>query len=231
MKKFFLLALISLFVVSCGPSINPAFQKRINDSFGRHSTQSYSGTAKFVKPMSWAAGQWVLHGTINKDKRTISKTSILGQEGGGWVIENYSLNESEETVIQMCISGMDRMTASGDPDDMDIIWIKMKDKDGKISQIDGVALSFTKGMYKKMLPSMNVNVNGEDGGMVSVPGGTFSNTLKFTTEVSFWGSKHTSQTWCHADVPINGLVKSVSTEDNIEMELLDFGTTGAKSSL
>jgi hypothetical protein len=231
MKKLLLFAVISILVVSCGPSINPVFQKRINDLYGKHSSQSYSGTAKFVKPMPWAEGQWVIYGTTNNNKKTISKISILGQEQGGWILENYSLTETEETVMQMCISGMDKMTSSRNPDDIDIIWIKIRDKDGKVSKLEGMMLSFTKGMYKKMLPSMNIDVSGEDGGTITVPGGTFNNTLKFRTEVSFWGSKHTSDTWCHESVPINGLVKSISSEDNLVMELLDFGMTGATSNL
>jgi len=220
--------LIVAFIVSCGPSVNPALQKKISDIFNKKSSSSFNATGKFIRPMPYTIGQWVLIGTVSDGKKFVSKTSIVGKEGDGWIIETYSINESDESISQICVSGMEKLAKSGNIDDLDILWVQTKDKNGKVSKIEGPVLSMMKGFYKKGLANMNVNVEGTmDGGTVSVPAGTFNGTAKVSSEASFLGSTVKSTGWFHSDVPINGMVKSISDDGKYSSELLDFGTSGA----
>lgn len=234
MKKFtpliLLILITSFFISSCGPSANPVLQKKITDFSAKSSGGSFSDKGKFIKPMALSVGQWVMYYTQSEKSKSVSKTSIVGKEGEGWIIENYSLTETEEATTQICISGMDKVSTSGNMDDIDILWVKTQ-KDGKIETIEGPVLSLMKGFYKKGLTNLGINTSvSSDGGSITVPAGTFSNTIKVKSEMSFLGSTHTSEGYLHPDVPINGLVKSVSSEDNFSTVLVDFGKTGAQKS-
>jgi hypothetical protein len=234
MKKstflFLLVFIISIFISACGPSANPILQKKIADFSTKSSGNSFSDKGKFIKPMALSVGQWVMYYSQSKDSKSISKTSIVGKEGDGWIIENYSLNESEEATSQICISGMEKIATSGNMDDIEILWVKIL-KDGKVQTIDGPVLSLTKSFYKKGLSNLGLNTSvSTNGGSVTVPAGTFANTIKVKSETSFLGSTYTSEGYLHPDVPINGLVKSVSSEENFSMVLVDFGKTGAQKS-
>jgi hypothetical protein len=69
-----------------------------------------------------------------------------------------------------------------------------------------------------------------DGGKVHVSAGNFNGSTKTSSEVSFLGKKYISDIWLHPSVPINGMVKSVNKNEDMKIELLDFGLSGAKRS-
>jgi hypothetical protein len=222
---------MALILVGCGPSINPALQQKVNNFYGKNSSKSYSMTGNFVKPMPLKVGQWVLQGNTNDGKRSINKISIVGQEQGGWIFEFYTLTESSETWNQMLIKGIDKANETGNFDDIDIVWVKIKDNDGNVSNVDGMVLSLSKGMYKDLLSSMNFKLSsGANGGSLTVPAGTFNGTFKTKSEVSVLGRKYTTDGWYHSDVPINALVKAVSEDGKTITELLDFGLSGSTPS-
>jgi hypothetical protein len=231
MKKHFILLALLLLIISCGPSVNPALQQKITGYLSKSTDKIYKASSNFLKPMPYAIGQWVMHATTSEDKRSITKTSIVGKEQGGWIIETYSLNEYEETTAQMLITGLEQAAELHSLDYIEILWIKVKDKDGNIQNYESLALSLTKGLYKKALSGFDFDISSRlEGNTIVVPAGTFNGTYKITTDVPFLGKTIRSTGWYHSDVPINGLVKSISEEDNITMELLDFGTSGATRS-
>ena len=230
MKKLFLILLVGMIAVSCGPSVNPTYQKMINDMYVKKGNKNIADGGKFVSVMPYQVGQWVLMSNTSGDKKSISKTSIVGKEGNAWIIETYSLTDTEEGIMQICISGLDKMMKSGNMDDIELEWVKMK-KDKEIQTIDGIALSFAKSFYKKGLTNLAVKVDGmASAGSVTVPAGTFGGVFKSTAEVEIFGSTYKSIGYYHKDVPINGTVKCVAEDNSYTTELLDFGLSGAKAS-
>lgn len=230
MKKLFLILFVGIIAVSCGPSVNPTYQKMINDMQIKKGNKNVADAGKFVSVMPYQVGQWVLMANKSGDKKSISKTSIVGKEGNSWIIETYSLTETEEGIMQIRISGLDKMMKSGNLDDIELEWVKIK-KDKEIQTIDGIALSFAKGFYKKSLANMAVKTEGmSSAGSVTVPAGTFGGVSKISTEVEIFGSTYKSTGYYHKDVPINGTVKCVADDNSYTTELLDFGLTGAKAS-
>ncbi len=220
--------LLSLMLISCGASIDPALQSKLNTFFLTKTSKSFNASGSFLKPMPYTVGQYVVHAMTDGENKSVSKTSIVGKEQNGWIIETYSLTNKTETTTQMLITGLERVVETGNVDDLDIVWVKMKDKNGKIQTIEGPVLSITKGLYRKGLMSFNVKVNASsNGGNVSVPAGNFIGTIKTRTELSFFGQTHVADGWYHPSVPINGLVKSVSEDGKTVVELLDFDTQGA----
>lgn len=229
--KYLAIILLSIFLVSCGPSINPVLQQKINNFYGNSSSKSFTMSGNFSKPMPMKVGQWVLQGSNNEGKKSVNKISIVGQEQGGWIFEFYSLTDSEESWNQMLIKGLESANETNNMDEIDIVWVKIKDKDGNISTVDGMVLSLSKGLYKQSLSSLNLKlIAGANGGSVTVPAGTFNGTYKAKSEVTVLGRKFTSDAWYHSDVPINGMVKAISEDGKIHTELLDFGLTGAARS-
>jgi hypothetical protein len=232
MIKYTILGLFALALIlnSCGPSVNPAYQQKIGTFYGKSLDKTYPSSAKFSRPMSLAVGQWVLWGLSSDGKRSISKSSIVGKEGDGWIIEAYSLSDYDESTIQYLVRGIEKVSEKGNIDDIEMVWMKIRDKDGNITTQEGVALTFSKGFYKKALEHFAVNITGSDGGTVKVPAGNFPGTTKYRSEVTFFGTYYESDGWYHSEVPISGMIKSVSTDNKITMELLDFGKTGATKS-
>jgi len=215
----------------CAPKADPVMVGKVNALFGAKSTATYKGSGKF-KPVPYAVGQFVTHGnTENTGKRSVSRTAIIGKERNGWIIETYSINESSESCSQMLVVGLDTMQSVQDFENLDILWVKMKDENGQIQTIEGPPLMMAKGFYKSALKSFNMSAltnqgSGED---ITVPAGTFTNTFNADAEVSIMGMTFRSKSWFCDKVPVNGMVKSVTDDGKVTTELLSFGNSGAKS--
>ena len=182
---------------------------------------------KFTKPMKWAAGQYVVTGTIDDgEKVSITKFLVVGKESGGWIFETITTSKKKEvTGMQMLIKGFDQAVAKNDASQISIVWIKMLQKDGKVDKIEGDGIM----LYNMMLKSTwnNLIIAGENltpGGAVAVPAGTFSGTTKIHTKVKVVFSTIEGDSYMHPEVPVNGVVKSVSGDT--VTELIDFGFNG-----
>lgn len=181
---------------------------------------------KFTKPMKWAAGQYVVMGTIDDgEKISITKSLVVGKEAGGWILETITTNKKKEvTGMQMLLKGIDLAVAKNDASQISIVWIKLMQKDGKIDKIEGDGVV----IYNLTLKSVfnNLIIGGENytsGGAVTVPAGTFAGTTKVHTKVKMIFTIE-GDSYLHPDVPVNGVVRSTS-KDTVT-ELLDFGFNG-----
>ncbi len=224
MKKLINLFILTLFIMSCGHSVNPQLKTKIDSYYG-DTIANFKASQKITGHINYVVGQYVIYGITDKDgNRSISKTSIVGKSKGGWVFEFYTLNNRQENIVQMLIIGLEKAAKSGKPEDVNIQWIKTKDEKGKIQMVDGKMLSMYKSMYRNNISSITYKTGAyENGGSVKVPAGNFASTYKIYTESKFLGKTYKSNTWTHSAVPINRVVKS-ATDDVSTMELLKFGT-------
>ena len=197
------------------------------------SAKNYGAIRRFTQPMPLAVGQYIVHGTTDDDgERSVSRTSIVGRDSGGWVYEFHSITGSEETLSQICIRGIEKARTSGNADDIEILWVKTKGEDGQVQKIEGPMLYMVRAMYKGAISNLNTKIDIQtSGGPVTVPAGTFAGTISAKAEVSILGRTFKSSAWYHSAVPINGLVKSVTDNNSNTIELLDFGARGATSQL
>jgi len=198
------------------------------DSNWSQTGKSYPA-AQFTKPMPWAAGQYVVTGaTMNGSHKSVSRTLLVRQEQGGWVIETSTTSANgEEKVTQMLITGFEQAMATGDTSGLDLVWIKTLKKGGGVTTMQGAQLGFLKGMYKSAYEGLVMKTSGvADGGAIQVPAGSFAGTSTIKATVKVLMSTVESQVWLNPAVPVNGVVKSMTTDGKTVVELLSFGFDG-----
>lgn len=228
MFRKIVLAIMFLGVTACAGIMSkedPVLVSKIDSYYSNAVSKSYKDSGLF-SPQEFAVGQYVVAGLTDKDGRSISKMSIVGQEQGGWIIEQYSLTPTSEATVQMLVTGFEAGINGGEIDGMEFLWVKTKDEGQPVQTIDGAMLKMMRGFYKPMLNNIAVKTTGyTQDDTVIAPAGEFKSTSKISGESTFFGKTYRSTSWCHPAVPINGVVKMV--HDNGSMELLEFGNSGA----
>lgn len=225
MKKVAVAAVLAALV-----GLSGAFaQSKALDALWTTSPKTYPAAGKFQTPMAWAPGQYVVVGQLAKGKRdSVTKTLVVRREAGGWVIENSSVDKAgKESVMQMCLGNYDAAMKAGDGSMIELVWIKTLEKDGSVSTTEGPALAMMKTMmkstYEKMVVSLSEYV---EGGAVQVPAGSFSGTNVVKAKTKVMGFNIETESWFHPAVPVNGMVKSRTTDDKSFSELISFGFDG-----
>ncbi|MGQ9843887.1 MAG: hypothetical protein ACUVRK_10020 [Spirochaetota bacterium] len=73
-------------------------------------------------------GQYAILGQSDSDgKQSVTKMAIVGREQGGFILESYTVSEKDEDIMQMLVVGLEKVATSGNVDDLEILWIKVKD--------------------------------------------------------------------------------------------------------
>ncbi len=199
------------------------------DSYWKPGVASYSAAGQFSKPMPWAPGQYVVVGNTTSGKHDSVSTSLLvSHEKDAWVIETVSIDKKgQQTVGQMMLAGMDQAMATGDTSKIELVWMKTMDKDGKVTQNEGPALAIFKTMMKSSWEKLVVNLSAfTNGGSVQVPAGSFADTAFQKSKTKVMGFNVEMESWYHSGVPVNGVVKSRSSDGKTLSELLAFGFDG-----
>jgi hypothetical protein len=144
----------------------------------------------------------------------------------------WMMSEDNVMVSEMHVKGFEKAATTGDVDDLDFVKVRLKAGEGsQVTTIDGFVLKMARGAYKDQMKGwFNQQASFSSGGSVTVPAGTFEGTTKSESEVTFQGDTTEGTAWMHPDIPIYGMVKN-ENEDGYTMVLLDFGTTGATSSM
>ncbi|MBN1500317.1 MAG: hypothetical protein JW982_09180 [Spirochaetes bacterium] len=227
MKKLSLIAVIilGLAVVSCSSA-----SKKPSPLEGqwqqKNKTIAYK---KFSKAGKWTPGQYVVTGNYNKGKKdSISKTTVVRKEKNGWVIETISTSKDGKiTGSQMLISGYENAVKTGDGSKISLVWIKTMGEDGKVNMMEGESLAvynvMMKSTYEGLVIKANSYVKAE---AVSVPAGNFQGSTKITSSVKILFKTYKATTYLHPDVPVNGVIKTVSEDGEVLSELLDYGFDG-----
>lgn len=191
--------------------------------------KNYPADKTFTRPAKWAAGQYVITGTKTRGKaESVSRTLIVGKEQGGWIIETGETDrKGKQSVTQMLVFGYDEAAKADAVPELRIGWMKMKDEKGQIQTIEGEQLAFFNMFAKSTLDRMVVKVASfTDGGAVTVPAGTFAGTNYSKSSVKVLGMTVESECWYNGAVPVNGIVKTQTTDGKTVTELLSFGFDG-----
>lgn len=186
------------------------------------------GASQAVKGADWKVGQWVVYKQLeDKQLKSVMKMALIAHDGDVWTMEIDSYSDRGDQAMQMKIKGLEKLAAGGSNDQVEIVGLKVKEKNGQVQELPAEMMGMFGGMYKKAIPDMKVSSSGfEDGGALTVPAGTFAKTWKITSESEYNGKKFKGTAWVHSAVPINKTVKSVAEDGKYVTELVDFGDSG-----
>ena len=117
------------------------------------------------------------------------------------------------------------------PATMEVRAVKMKDRQGHVTEFTGPMMQLMKSMWQGSVNMLVVAWQGQPQEDADAAAGHFSGCFKARTDASFgtWHSASTS--WSHPAVPISGLVRSQGIDHPYTMELVAFGDGGATSEL
>jgi hypothetical protein len=232
MKKpgvFLVMVLLGGVLSACGPSIDSAAKVDIDKRIAAMvpSGAAFSSPAG-LSPKPVVVGQWTQHKMVSeKGQPSLLTYKIVGQEGDSYWVEVANEGYYGKTVTKILLSMGDR----SNPSTMQIHAVKMKDKNGRVTVLEGPMIQLMRSMYQSSVNMLVVSWQGLPQENVNVTAGVFAACFKAMTDAS-WGVWRSSATsWMHPGVPISGLVKSVGISQPTTMELVGFGESGATSEI
>jgi hypothetical protein len=184
---------------------------------------------KTPKVLDLAVGQWTRHTITESNGNRSSLTyKVIAKEGGAYWLEVVTGAPNAGAVIQILLELKERYK----PENSQILAARVKMPKGFVKDIRGPMLDASKEAYKKALRQVFVpDLAAMQKETVTVPAGKFEQCYRHTETTSFAGMEVSSTLWQHPAVPITALVKSVSVDGGTTVELVAFGTVGARSSM
>lgn len=193
-----------------------------------------AGSALDSSAVSLQPGQWAVYRSLEDGQvKAVLKMALVGKSGDAWIYEFASYSEKDANVLQEAVKGMEDVVRTGNADKAQVIWVKVKDEQGRVETLDGAMLGMGGDAYKNMLTTGAIRNSGAAvaDGPVTVPAGTFSATWRVDTPVAHGRSSENGTAWVSTLVPLWHMVKAVSANGKTVLELVDFGTTGYRSAL
>jgi hypothetical protein len=179
-------------------------------------------------------GEWAVYRSLEGGQvKSVIKMAMVGKAADAWIYEFVSYTDKEVNVMQEAVKGMEDVVRTGNSDKAEIVWVKVRDSEGKVEMLTGATLGLMGNSYKSVLGANAARNPGAavSGGSVTVPAGTFAATWKTESRVSRGASSEAGSAWVSTVVPLWHMVKAVSDNGKTVMELVDFGTSGYKSML
>jgi hypothetical protein len=109
--------------------------------------------------------------------------------------------------------------------------MKQKADDGGVNEFPAPVLGLMKSLWAPLIESLVLDWQDKPQELTEAPAGTFEACYKVQGSVSFAGKTWTSVGWSHPAVPITGSVKGRGVDNPSQIDLVEFGTSGAKSEL
>jgi hypothetical protein len=213
----------------CGPSINKAAKADIDYRIGA----MVPSDAVFPMPAApgpkpLAKGQWTLYKVTSEKGQPwlLTYKIVSDDEGGAFWVEVANESYYGKTVNKLLLAMGDR----SNPATMEIRAVKMKDKQGKVTELDAPTLARMRPLFAPSMSMLAVSWQGLPQESVNVVAGNFTSCFKAMTDASWGVWRAMATSWMHPTVPISGLVKSVVIGRSMTIELVGFGD-GATSEI
>lgn len=176
--------------------------------------------------MPLAVGQWTRMRVKRPDETSMLTDKVIGKQGDAFWIETVLLRPGRKVITQVLLDMRGRGTRS------EVRELKVKLPDHKLQEYRGRQLKSAQLMYERLVASLQVpKLDGMPRERVHVPAGVFQGCYRRHNTSKYRNINADASVWTHPAVPISGTVKSLSDNKEITVELVDFGTTGAKSAL
>jgi hypothetical protein len=224
-----LILIFSTVLAACGPSLDSAAKLDIDRRVAALVPVGQSFSAPSVAaPKPLQVGQWTLYKLVNeKGEPSLTTYKIVGEDSGAFWVEVADESYLGKTVIKLLVAFGDR----ANPSTMEVRSIKVKDKNGKITGIEGPTIESMRSLWQGAASLLAVSWRGLPQESMEVVAGNFASCFRARTQ-SGWGLLHSaSNVWSHPMVPVIGLVKSAGLDRPTTMELVGFGDSGATSEI
>jgi hypothetical protein len=223
------IVLFGLCAVACGPRIDAAAKADIDRRVAALAPSGQMFPAPSgLAPKPIVVGQWTQHKLTNeKGEVSLLTYKVVGVEGDAVWIEMANEGYYGKTVTKILLAIGDRMS----PSTMEIRAVKMKDKNGKLTELQGPMIQLMRSLWQGSVNMLAVSWQGLPQENMAVIAGNFILCFKARTDASWGAWRSVSTTWMHPAVPLSGLVKSVGVDKPVTMELVGFGETGAVSEI
>jgi hypothetical protein len=227
--SFCSLLVLLLTLAGCGPSIDAAAKADIDRRIAglqAASTTVPAPSADAFAPLPLVPGQWVQYKmTSDKGEPSFLTQKILGEEAGAFWFETVNDSYQGRTVQQMLIAFGNRM----DPAQIEIRAVKTKDAKGRVNEVPPAMMGLMQSMYRGAVSSLVIRWQGLPQEGTVVPAGHFDGCFRAHTDAQWGPWKSTADSWSHPTIPISGLVRSQGIDHPFLMELIAYGTSGARS--
>ncbi|HEX5060480.1 MAG TPA: hypothetical protein VFV99_14030 [Kofleriaceae bacterium] len=186
-------------------------------------------------PRPWEVGQWTLSKTSSQGHVGTIRRSIVAKDACGFWLEVVATSPRGRTITKTCYRS--QLASSANPAaELDALQAIMIRQGGRTIVID-----FRNGKNPAKKLQMQTQLqqrvslawqspSSDELATIVVPAGRFEGAAHVVARLWVEQSMQTAQAWLHPAVPIDGVVKESAT-DGSELELLDYGLTGAKSEL
>ena len=143
-----ILGSVALSLVGCGPSIDGAAKADIDRRVSALGAPAVLRRAGGFEPMPFAAGQWTRHKLVDdKGQPSFMTYKVLAQEGDAFWLEIVTEAYTGRTMMKMLLAIPNRI----DPNSIDIRAVAIKDKNGRVTNLDGPMLSLLRSSYQGAL--------------------------------------------------------------------------------
>lgn len=183
--------------------------------------------SKETEVLPLAVGQWTKVRVNRPSESSLLTDKVVGKQGDAFWIESVFQRPGRTVITQVLVP----MNGRGSPGAVQELRVKMPHAKS-VQDYRGRQLRSAGLMYESVLASLHVpKLAGLPRKDVRVPAGMFKGCYRRHIKSKYRNINADASVWTHPAVPINGTVKLLSDNKEITVELVDFGTTGAKSSL
>lgn len=210
-------------MVGCAPAIDPAAKASVDRQVAQVQQRDVAFGPSGAQPPEPQAGHWSTYKVVDANGRPSFMTyKIVRREGKRlWFEVDQETYHGPQSFL--CVYEVED---ARDPETFEPQSITLMD-DGRITELSGSDVALARSTYPKAFEMVGVHWEGLPRENARVPAGTFREALRGEREVRIGGARVGEMTlWLHSEVPVNGMVRSVSS-NGTTIELVDFGTTGA----
>jgi hypothetical protein len=227
------------FLLGCAQSPH-----EINDVLAAHKTSDrYVDTPKSSALREWEVGQWVLYKLSTAGRIGYVKHSVVGwTKCGVWLETLVVLGDYEDhTVFKVCFRKQPDARVLLD-EQTKLFEAFMSKRSDRVTAIDlgkDRERKQSLDMVLRMIESFPIvaarGAAGSDRHEIVVRAGQFAGVRDVPARMRINGKLHAVVISFHSEVPLGGVLEATATDDDdakvLQVELLDYGLTGAKSEL
>ncbi len=181
-----------------------------------------------LAPKPLAVGQWTLHKlTHESGEHSLVTYKLVGFEAGAFWLEVAHETYYGKTVAKLLVAAGDR----SNPSTFEIRAAKVKDRDGKVTEVAGAALARARAGWQPIVSMLAVAWQGLPQESVGSIAGSFAACFKANIDGTWGGWQGAATVWMHPLVPLSSLVMGVALGRPGDMELVGFGDEGARSEI